>query len=582
MKLFAFLVAVAAAMLVNRPFPPVVTMANQLVSILGWGLVLLLAPAPALQRSTLRAATPLLVFFAMAAGACLIGIATGSQPSPPGVGVLGIIVLAAAVMLHGVSAGASESAAWFRAFAISLVVGGVCCALIGCLQVFAVDSLDNDIIAIPTRRGRAGGNIGQPNQFADAMLWGLIALVPLARAWQSGVAGGASALRVRLARAGWLAAALLMLLGVVLAGSRTAMLALVLMAIWGAADRHMARAARIALALSPLAALAMQWIIGAWARAHSVELIMTDRSDVGVTAFRGEIWGNALSLIREQPWLGVGWGQFNFAWTLTPFTTRGAGLVDNVHDLPLQLAVELGVPAALVMMGLLVTALWKAFRRVWRLAGDAGLAARSTLMIVVVIGLHSLLEYPLWYVYLLLPTAWAFGLALGTATRVAPASAEAATPAAAPARAWRVLGLLMVVLSASAWLDYRNIVELFLPRSDSAPLDERIARAQASPLFSNQADYVAVTNRRLTPDMLPLIERSSHVLLNGRLMYAWANLLHDRGEEDKARYMAARLREFTQLDGPKPWFGPCKDPAVTTKPFQCLAPEHPVTWRSFR
>jgi hypothetical protein len=45
--------------------------------------------------------------------------------------------------------------------------------------------------------------------------------------------------------------------------------------------------------------------------------------------------------------------------------------------------------------------------------------------------------------------------------------------------------------------------------------------------------------------------------------------------------MAARLREF-DMDGPKPWFAPCADPAVNAKPFQCLAPEHPVTWRDFR
>ena len=46
MKLFAFLVAIAAALLVNQPLPPIVTMANQLTAILGFGLVLLLAPAP--------------------------------------------------------------------------------------------------------------------------------------------------------------------------------------------------------------------------------------------------------------------------------------------------------------------------------------------------------------------------------------------------------------------------------------------------------------------------------------------------------------------------------------------------------
>jgi hypothetical protein len=193
-----------------------------------------------------------------------------------------------------------------------------------------------------------------------------------------------------------------------------------------------------------------------------------------------------------------------------------------------------------------------------------------------------MLEYPLWYAYLLLPTAWAFGLALGTASKVAAARGEAPTPVAAePLRAWRVLGLMMVVIAASAWVDYRNIITLFVPTPTTLTLAERVQRAQASPLFANEGDYVAATNSPLTPAVLPAVQRASHVMLNGRLMYAWANLLNQQGQVDKARYMSARLREF-DLSGPRPWFAPCTDPAVTAKPFQCLAPEHPVTWRDFR
>ena len=575
MKLFAFLIAIAGAELLNMGYPPSVTMANQLLAIFGWGLVMIVAPAPALRGPTWRGLAPLLVVFGLAAAGCAASVLAGGLPSTPGIGILGIIALGAAVALHGASAGANESAGYFRAFAIALVVGGLCNAVIGILQVFAVDSLDNIIVATPIRLGRAGGNIGQPNHFADMILWGMIALVPLARTRQTGS-------RARLVWAAWSVAAVVMLLGVVLAGSRTAMVALVLMAVWGLADRNLAPRLRGALALSPVLAWVAQRLVALLAHARGLEVVLTDRSDVGVTAFRSEIWSNALTLIKEQPWLGVGWGQFNFAWTLTPFPSRGAGLVTNAHNLPLQLAVELGLPIALLMMGLLFWALWKALTRVWRLAGEAGVAARSTLMIVVVVGLHSMLEYPLWYAYLLLPTAWAFGLALGTATKLATVDAGSPDPAvAAPLRAWRALGLMMVVIAASAWIDYRNIITLFVPTATSLTLPERIQRAQVSPLFANEGDYVAATNSPLTPAVLPAVLRSSHVLLNGRLMYAWSNLLNDQGQVDKARYMAARLREF-DLPGPKPWFAPCTDPAVTAKPFQCLAPAHPVSWRDFK
>jgi O-antigen ligase len=555
-------------------------MANQLAAILGWGVVMLLAPAPAPQRSTLRALSPLLIVLGIAATACLASILTGGMPSSPGYGVIGIMLLAAAVAVHGASAGASDASPYFRAFAIALLVNGLCNGIIAVVQIYAPGLFGNTLIALPTQLGRANGNFGQSNQLADALLWGLVAQVVLARAWW----GGARGRFTGLARLAWVLSGLLMIWGVVLTGSRTGLVALVLMAAWGLADRRLARPIRIGLAASPVAAAALVWASGALARALGLVAVLTTREGADVTAFRSEIWSSALTLIKDQPWLGVGWGQFNFAWTLTPFPLRSAGLVDNAHNLPLQLAVELGVPLALLMVGLLVWLLWKALSAVWQVPGEAGAAARSTVMIVVVVGLHSMLEYPLWYSYLLLPTAWALGLALGTGTRFTARQAEPAdTPGApaAPLRAWRVLGLMMVVLSASAWLAFLNIVSLYLPSATSLPLEERIRQAQRSPLFSDQADYAAVVNLPPSPELAPALVRSAHVLLNGRLMYAWANLLYQRGEIDKARFMAARLREFN-LSGPRPWYAPCDDPAVTAKPFQCLPPEHPVTWRDFR
>ncbi len=564
---FAFLIAIAAAVLANGAHLPISTLANQLIAIGGWGLVMLVAPAPALQRSALCSVAPLVAVLGIAALACTLSMALGRLPSSPGVGVLGVLGLAIAVALYGASAGASGGSGFPRAFAIALVVSGLCGAVLAIAQVFAYDHLDNDIIAIPAGRGRAGGNIGQPNHLADTLVWGLVALVPLSRIGQGGFRG-----RIVLAAAGF--AALLMILGVVLTGSRTGMVALVLLAAWGIADRQLARPLRVALLASPVVAVLMQWLVGVATHAAGLVVTLTERGDVGITNFRGEIWSNCLALIGEQPWLGVGWGGFNFAWTLTPLAPRHVGLLDNAHNLPLQLAVELGVPVGAAMMSLLLWAFCKAARRTWRLAGEAGVNARGALMIVMVIGLHSMLEYPLWYAYLLLPTTWAFGYALGAASR-----AGVPAPSAAPLRAWRVLGAMFAVVAVSAWLDYRNIVLLFEPTTASLP--ERIQRARLSPLFSDQADFLAVSSTPPSPTLMPAIQRSSHVLLTGRLLYAWANLLYAEGQVDKARYLAARLREL-DLSGPRRWYAPCGDPAVTAKPFQCLAPDHPVSWRDFR
>ncbi len=576
MKLIAFLAAVAAAMLVFRPTPPIVTMANQLVAVAGWGLVLMAVPVPTSRGAVLRAAWPLLAVFALAGTGCAIAIAGGMTPASQGTCVLGVLLLAAVTAVHGVGAGASDAAGLSRAMAIALLVGGVCAAGIAIAQILAPGGIDGGLIAQPNTVGRASGNIGQSNQFADTLIWGLIALVPLADGRLRGRTGA------RLARAGWCAAALLMLLGVVLTASRTGLVSLGLLAVWGLLDRSLARTVRGALAAAPAIAAIMVWAVGAWADRHGVVLMPVVRDKGGATAFRAEIWSQALTLIEAQPWLGVGWDGFGFAWSLTPFGSRGSGLVDNAHDLPLQLAVELGVPAALAMTGLLLAALWRAWRGVRRLPGAAGVGARSMLMIVFVVGLHSLLEFPLWFTHLLFPTAWAFGFALGSAATggVAPAATNR-VDGVRTARSWRAFGALMIVLALSTWMDYLNVVPTFQPLDDAQTLEERIQRARASVLFSYEGDEAAAIAFRPTPERLPVIQAASHVLVSGPLLMAWATALNAQGQVDKARYLAARVREFTPPEA-EPWFAPCTDLTVTTKPFQCLPPAVALTWRDFR
>ncbi len=45
---------------------------------------------------------------------------------------------------------------------------------------------------------------------------------------------------------------------------------------------------------------------------------------------------------------------------------------------------------------------------------------RAALVMVLMVTLHSLLEYPLWYSYFLLPTSFAFGLCLAEPADGAP------------------------------------------------------------------------------------------------------------------------------------------------------------------
>ena len=130
-----------------------------------------------------------------------------------------------------------------------------------------------------------------------------------------------------------------------------------------------------------------------------------------------------------HPWLGVGIGEFNFAWTPTSFPQRPVAFFDHTHNLVLNFLVELGIPLALLVLGLMSFALWRALQNAIadgrtppqiafvdtpQRKGALALVPRvpvqrPAFVIVVLVAVYSMLEYPLWYAYFLLPAAFAFG-----------------------------------------------------------------------------------------------------------------------------------------------------------------------------
>ena len=66
-------------------------------------------------------------------------------------------------------------------------------------------------------------------------------------------------------------------------------------------------------------------------------------------------------------------------------------------------------------------------------------------------------------------------------------------------------------------------------------------------------------------------------------MMAWARALHDSGDIERARHVAARLREFHNPQAAV-FFAEC-DTALAPgaePPFQCRPPTVALDWRDFR
>jgi hypothetical protein len=125
-----------------------------------------------------------------------------------------------------------------------------------------------------------------------------------------------------------------------------------------------------------------------------------------------------------------------------------------------------------------------------------------------------------------------------------------------------------------------RVVEIFAPPEDAGPLAERIAAGRRSLLFSHHADYAAITTASRPADPVADFKRAPHYLLDTRLMIAWARAFAAAGDDERARHIAARLREFRN-PASNAFFAPCVE-GTQPPPFQCKPPAGTLDWRDFK
>jgi O-antigen ligase len=536
---------------------PAATLYNQLLALAGWGLALLFwANATPGWRAALKSPAALALALLLIAPVCsAVGRALPMSVALDATAVLGA-GLAVLLVAQGLSPEARAHAA--EALCWGLLAAGLASFAISLVQVFAPNAADGSFIARSGLPGRAIGNLRQPNHLASLMMWAAVAAVFITekRGW-------------RLALPPLLFA---FVLTVVLSASRTGFIGIAMLAAWGILDRRLSRSARLSLLATPLMLGLCWWLMEHWSAESGHAFGAASRLSEGAgSPSRVAILRDAWALTLANPWFGVGWGEFNFAWSLTPFPTRPIAFFDHTHNLPSQLAVELGLPWAGVVLALLCWALWQAWHGAARADDDAPLR-RAALMIVLAIGLHSLLEYPLWYAYFLLPACFALGLAL-------PAATDGSEPAGRGP--WPLVGGLLIAGSLFARWDYHRIVDIYTPSEDATPLTERIATGQHSLFFGHQADYAAATSLPPGPAALAAAKRTAFNLIDARLLMHWSLSLQAVGDAEGARYLADRLREFHNATGDS-WFASCADPASAPAMPQCQPASAVIDWRKLR
>ena len=390
-------------------------------------------------------------------------------------------------------------------FAAWLAVGLVSSA-IGLLQYFgAVSGLDPWVNQ--TAVGEAFANLRQRNQFATltnialvALLWWVhllapvaVQVVPAGRAVPPNVGDGllngqsAAALGAAAAPLSWLAAALLAA-GNAASSSRTGLLQLVLLVAmvlwWGGWRAGAVRRVLVVAALGYAAAVvALPWLAGFDLGSQSMFARLRDGAPA--CSSRWLLWSNVLDLVAQKPLLGWGWGELDYAHYINPYPgARFCEILDNAHNLPLHLAVELGLPVAALVCGALVW--WVVRQRPWREADPTRQLAWAVLALV---GLHSLLEYPLWYgpfqmaVAMCLVMLWRPQPASGVPSNVKNQSNSGLVQVFVACAAIS----LIAFISYAAW-DYRRVSQIYMaaPERDAALREDTLAKISSTWLFRNQ------------------------------------------------------------------------------------------------
>jgi hypothetical protein len=381
------------------------------------------------------------------------------------------VFLAAGLMLVCLGAAIAVRQETERPLSWGLLLSAALSAVIGLLQYFDASAVLPPIVS-PADHGLAYGNLRQSNQFSSLCWIGMAVLL-----W------GGLPLRMRTATA----IAALLAAASAASVSRTGIVqGLVLTALaiaWPGEQRTRRILLCMVAAVSFIAAsVLLPFILEAATGIAPARTLWGRLGGGDACSSRMALWANVSHLIAQSPWFGWGWGELDYAHFITLYPgLRFCEILDNAHNLPLHLAVELGLPVTLALCSAAV--IWTCRQRPWSEQESVRQFAWALLALLL---LHSMLEYPLWYG----PFQVVFGFALGWLLRP-----PAPQPLPSHSIRHRVVVAAALVVLAYVARDYVRVSQIYLPPQSrlAASRQDPLRMARDSWLFTPQVRFADLT-----------------------------------------------------------------------------------------
>jgi O-antigen ligase len=412
-----------------------------------------------------------------------------------------------------------------------VVAGTLLNASIGLMQFWGVQSPLSPYV-LAQIYGRIYANTGQPNHLANYLCLGLASLAYLY---------GVRRLALPLA----LAAAAPLLLVLTASGSRSVWLYLIALVILGVVLQRLrpqpAASRILGFGIACVGGfLATQWFAEFLlpTTAFPVETVRARLGTEGMqSANRMRLWYETWRMFLDAPFFGVGFRQFAWQHFLLnaqlPAPRTESVITDHAHNLVFHTMAEFGI-AGLAVLCAGLASLLLAMRRQEPTAHLWWLCA-----VLAILGIHSMLEYPLWYAYFLGIAAVALGVSETAALQVGDRSRG------------RLLLVPMLLLGclavANVYQDYRTLQSLHRIQphpsgaaaesgeSTAAVLLELQQHSLFAPFVELALSRLMVLNREQIDDKLAFNGLVMRFAPSADVVYRQAILLALKGEQEAAR-----------------------------------------------